>query len=163
MSNLWNSYGNQSLNGLNYQAPDGFEDRGFDYVFPDPLQFVPGAVVIPAGQTVEYDQFTDSGSIFVWFGLELPPPAQSGSPYAWLASVQIYIDEELVWTDALNTDSGFGNQSVPLPIFPRRMVRPGALIRVVLTNNDVVDYLNFAVVLRGLRRYQIAAPGGFGA
>ena len=154
MSNNLNPFGNYSLNGIPYQSPPGFTDRIFDYVFPDPQQFASGEVVLAAGQTVEFDEFTDQGSIFVWFGLEIPPPAITGGPAGgYKLAVQIFIGEEAVFTDALNNAAAFGNQSQPLPIFPARYLAPGTLVRVVATNYDNVDYYNFALVLRGMRRY----------
>ena len=158
MSINWNSYGNHSLNGVPYQSPPGFQDRAFDYVFPDPTQFTPGEIVVAAGQTVSFSAFTDQGSLFLWSALELPPPAlpDGYTPTLYKASVQIYLNEEAVFADALNNVTGFGNQSVPLPILSVRYLRPGTLIRIEVTNWSGDDYYNFAIVMRGLRRYQRA-------
>lgn len=158
-SSLWNSYANQGLNGVPYKSPAGFSDHAFDYIFPDPQQFPSGQIVLPHGQTVEFDQFTDQGSLFLWFGLEMPPPVVSGvstSAGLYKVAIQIYLNDEAMFTDGLNNVVGFGNQSVPLPVFPPRWLSPGTLVRLIATNYDAADYYNFAVVFRGIRRYQVA-------
>ena len=155
---LWNSYGNQSLNGINYQSPPGCIDLPFDYVLPDPAQFVTGAVVVPAAGSASFRQFLDQGALFLWYGLELPPPA-AATLYGYLVTVQILVDNEQIFPDALNNQVAFGNQTAPFPIFPTRWLRPGAVVDVQVTNYDPVNNLsNFALVLRGLKRFQ--ASGG---
>ena len=161
MSSNFNSFGNHGLNGVPYESPPGFSDQPFDYVFPDPQQFATGEVVLPAGATVEFDEFTDQGSIFEFLALEMPPPPNPGvtASYGYKATVQIYINEDVIFTDGLNTESGFGNQSQPLPIFPARYLAPGTLVRIVVTSfEQQTNYYNFAIVLRGIRRY-IGAGG----
>ena len=158
MSTNWNSYGNQSLNGVSYEAPPGFEDRAFDYVLPDPQQFA-GGVLVPAGATVDFEQFLDQGSLFLLLGIEVPPTVSSlgTADYGYNTTLQLYLDNEQVFADSLNNICGFGNQSAPLPVFPVRWIGPGTVVKIeVRSYETVVDYYNFAVVLRGLRRYQSA-------
>jgi hypothetical protein len=156
VSSNWNSFGNQSLNGLNYRAPDGFTDLAWDYVFPDAQQFPSGTIIVPAGATAQFNQFTDQGSLYILYGIEMPAPAVNGSDYGYELTLQIYLDEEQMFNDSLNNVAAFGNGSAPFPVFPVRMIRPGTNVRVVLANASGTDYYNCSVVLRGLRRY--AAP-----
>lgn len=160
MSDLWNSFGNQSLNGVNYRAPEGYVDRAFDYILPDAQAFASGAVVLASGSSSQslFQGFTDQGSIFVWMGLEIPAPAGPGSDYGYKAAIQILLDNEEAFADTLNNITGFGNGVTPFPIFPNRLIRPGTFLRILGVNFDTSDYYNFGVVLRGLKRSP-AAPG----
>jgi len=150
---LWNSFAPQFLNGIQYVPPDGVLDDGYDYSFwlpPDPTT----GIALPAGGTVTFDTFIKQGAAFLLWGIELPPYSPSSGLYGYNASVQIYIDDEVIPTAALNTGTAYSNQSSPVPVLPQRWLKPGTYLRIVVTSFDVADYYNFQIVLRGINRKQ---------
>jgi hypothetical protein len=150
---VWNSYGNYVLNGIPYACPlPGFTDLPFDYVFELP---VVNGVALPHASSVTLNTFTDQGSAFLAYGLELPPYEAAEGLYGYKALVQIYLNDEAKSIGALGTAAAFSNQSSPLPVFPRKFLAPGTLLQIVVTSLETItDYANFAIVFRGLKRMQ---------
>ena len=149
---MWNSYGNYALNGVAYEAPPGFEDLHFTQVFNLP---VVAGVALPHNQSVTIEPFTDQGSAYLWWGLELPPYYSTAGLYGYKALVQIYVNDEAVSVGVLNTASAWSNQSSPLPILPAKWMAPGTLLQIVVTSlESVTDYANFAIIMRGVKRMQ---------
>jgi hypothetical protein len=149
---VWNSYANFPLNGVRYAPPDGFSDIPFDYVFELPIV---NGVALPFASSVTLDVFTDQGSTFLWHGLELPPWSPAVGLYGYKATVQIYVNDEALSIGVLNTASAWANQSSPLQIFPVRWLAPGTLLQIVVTSLETaVNYANFAIVFRGIKRLQ---------
>jgi len=154
---MWNSFAPQFMNGISYQAPKGFLDVDYSYVFSLPQNS--SGIALPHASTVELDAFTEQGTAFLCWGLILPPYSDvGGGLYGYNAGVQLFVNEEVMATEGLTTAAAYANQSSPLPMLSQRWIAPGTTLRIVVTSFETAtDYANFQIVLRGTKRYQIGA------
>jgi hypothetical protein len=154
---MFNGYATLTQNGVPHQAPKGFRDSDFSYVWTLPLivgTFTVLAASGAAGSEQTLQGLTHGDSLFCWVGMEFSIDTADGNAGGGVG-VRIRYNQEYLSTDYLYSKTCPSQAIAPYPVFPPRWLPPLSQITINFLNNAATAYGNYALVMRGFKRLPV--------